>query len=632
MLELLRRGSQTWVVKGLMVLLVLSFAVWGVSASLVTSTADAVVTVGDVKVSPSDFRLAYERQIAQLSRQFGTRLSRDQAKAIGVESQVYSQLVAGATLDQLSNEMNLGLSQDRLATLISEDPAFHGSNGRFDRLRFSSVLRNAGLREQDYIANRSQVAIRSQVVEALSDGYAAPKILTEALKTYRSETRAIEYLLLSNANIDPVKAPSDEVLTPWFESRKAEYRAPEFRKISYVKLEPSDIATPANVTDEEIRAEYDKRKASFLTPETRTVEQLAFASKAEADAAAAKIASGASFDEIVTASGKTATDVLLGDFTRDRMPDPKLAEAAFAVVADGQTTPVVEGAFGPVILRVTNIKPEVVRGLDEVKEELRQDIALGNAANEIMSIHDKFEDARVTGGSLAEAATQTNLKRVTLDAVDARGNDATGEEIVGIPEAKTLLEEAFKADPGTETLPVNLGRDGYVWFEVEQVTPSRDRTLDEAREKAVADWTAEQQRTALSAKAAELKARVEKGETLAAIATDLGIAVETKSGLRRSAEDASLSPQAVTAAFSGPNGLIASAPGIGGEGQILLKVTEVDTNAPVDALDSDDRQIEAIAQASGDDILDEMVSELQKSYGVTINQQLAELALSQQQQ
>jgi peptidyl-prolyl cis-trans isomerase D len=630
MLEFLRRGAQTWVVKGLLVLLVLSFGVWGVSTSLVTGTTDAVVTVGDVKVSPSDFRLAYERQLAQLSRQFGTRLTRDQAKAFGVEAQVYSQLVAGATLDQLSENMNLGLSQDRLASLISEDPAFKGVNGQFDRATFSSVLRNAGLREQDYINNRSQVAVRSQIVEALSDGYVPPKVLGDALRQYRNQTRTIDYLLLSNANVDPVKAPSDEVLQPWFETRKAEYRAPEFRKISYVKLEPTDIADPASVTEDELRADYEKRKNSFSSAETRTVEQLSFPSRAEADAAAVKLSTGTSFDDLVKASGKTSNDVLLGDFTRDRMPDAKLGDAAFAVVADGQTSPVIDGAFGPVILRVTNIKPQTVRSYDDVKEELRTELALSNAANEIMGIHDKFEDARNSGAPMQEAAQQTNLKLVVLNAVDARGNDTNGDAIAGIPEAKTLLEEAFKADPGGETLPVNLGRDGYVWFDVDEVTPARDRTLDEARERVVADWTAEQQRNELAAKAVALKARVEKGETLAAIATELGIAVETKSGLRRSAEDAALSPAAVAAAFSGANGLVANAAGIGGEGQILLKVTEVDDDNPGDALDNDDRQINAIAQASGDDILDQMVSELQKGYGVSINQQLADVALSQQ--
>ena len=376
MLEFLRRGAQTWVVKGLLVLLVLSFGVWGVSTSLVTGTTDAVVTVGDVKVSPSDFRLAYERQLAQLSRQFGTRLTRDQAKAFGVEAQVYSQLVAGATLDQLSENMNLGLSQDRLASLISEDPAFKGVNGQFDRATFSSVLRNAGLREQDYINNRSQVAVRSQIVEALSDGYVPPKVLGDALRQYRNQTRTIDYLLLSNANVDPVKAPSDEVLQPWFETRKAEYRAPEFRKISYVKLEPTDIADPASVTEDELRADYEKRKNSFSSAETRTVEQLSFPSRAEADAAAVKLSTGTSFDDLVKASGKTSNDVLLGDFTRDRMPDAKLGDAAFAVVADGQTSPVIDGAFGPIILRVTNIKPQTVRSYDDVKEELRTELAL----------------------------------------------------------------------------------------------------------------------------------------------------------------------------------------------------------------------------------------------------------------
>jgi peptidyl-prolyl cis-trans isomerase D len=629
MLEFLRRAAQTWVVKGLLALLVVSFGVWGVSTSLVSGSADAVVTVGDVKVSPSDFRLAYERQVAQLSRQFGTRLTREQARAFGVEAQVYSQLVAGATLDQLSNDLNLGLSQDRLATLISEDPAFRGVNGQFDRLTFSSVLRNAGLREKDYINNRSQVAVRSQIVEALSDGYIPPKVLGDALRQYRNQTRTIDYLLLSNANIDPVKAPSDEVLKPWFESHKADYRAPEFRKISYVKLEPSDIVDPASVTEEEIRAEYEKRKDRFRTPETRTVEQLAFPSRAEADAAAVKLSTGTSYDQLVTDAGKTASDVLLGDFTRDRMPDAKLADAAFAVKADGQTTPVIDGAFGPVILRVTNIKPEAIRSFDEVKEELSKDLALSNAADEIMGIHDKFEDARVSGASMQEAASQTNLKLVVLSAVDARGNDAEGEPIAGIPEAKTLLSEAFQAEVGAETLPVNLGRDGYVWFDVEAITPARDRTLDEAREKVVADWTTEQQRNALAAKATELKGRFEKGETLAAIAAELGIAVETKSGLRRSSEDAALSPAAVAAAFGGANGLVANAPGVGGEGQILLKVTGVDDSNPGDALDNDARQIDAIAQASGDDILDQMVSELQKGYGVAINQQLADVALSQ---
>ena len=629
MLEFLRTAAQTWVVKGLLVILVLSFMVWGGSSLTMTNQSDAVVVVGDVKVKAPEFRLTYETMLAQASRQLGTRLTPQQARAFGIEQRVYSQVVAGAALDQLADDMNLGLSQDRLAKLIADDPAFHSVNGQFDRLTFSSVLRNAGLREQDYINSQSQTAIRSQIVDALSDGYAAPKVLTDAIGAYRHEKRTVDYLLLSNANIDAVKAPGDDVLTPWYDGRKANYRAPEYRKVSYVKLEPVDVADTAAVTEDEMRTEYDRRKESFRTVATRTIEQLTFPSRAAADAAAAKLSSGTSFDDLVKAEGKTSADVLLGEFSKDRVPDAKVAEAAFAVAADGGVSPVVEGAFGPVILRVTNIRPEAVRSFDEVKEELRKDIALSAASEEVMRLHDKIEDERASGAPIKEVADQLKLKLVTIDAIDATGKDKNGDDVAGLPEQAALLQEVFKADVGAETLPVNVGRDGYVWFDLDEVTPARDRTLDEARDEVGADWMAEQQRAALAKKAGELKQRLAQGAKLADIANELGLAVETKSGLMRSTSDAALSPAAVVAAFSGPNGFVTNAAGIGGEGQVLLQVTAVEDGGPTDALQDDSRQIEALAGVSGADIVDQMVATLQAAYGVTINQTLGETAIAQ---
>ena len=627
MLDALRRASQTWVAKALLIVLVGSFAVWGVSSSLVTGTSSAVVTVGDVTVSPTDFRLAYERQVGAMSQRLGMRLNAEQARAFGIENQVFAELVAGAALDQLSRDMNLGLSEGRLAQLIADDPAFHGAGGQFDRAAFSAILRNAGLRESDYISNRSQVAIRTQVVEAISDGYKAPDVLTDALRQYRNEARSIDFLLLSNANIDPVKAPADDVLAPWFEQNKAKYRAPEYRKFVYISLEPKDIMDASAITDEALQADYEKNKEKYRTPALRTIEQLTFKDRASADAAAAKLAAGTTFDTIVAEQGKTAADVLLGDFTKANVPDQKLAEPAFAVAENGGTTPVIDGTFGPIILRVTNIRPEVLKTFDEVKEELRNELALAEAADGILAVHDRIEDSRAEGLTLVEAAAKNNLKAVTVEAIDAQGNDQKGEEVAGLPEEAALLGEVFKTDVGMETQPLNVGREGYAWYEVLDVIPDRDRTLDEVRDRVVADWTAEQQRQALAKKAEELAERVRKGGDLAAIAGELGMAVENKTGLHRGAEDPVLGPAAVAAAFAGPLGHVASTPGVDGEGQILLKVTEVN-DAATDALTNDEQQIQAVARTSGDDILDQMVSSLQSAYGVSINRALAEQSLA----
>ena len=626
MFHILRRAAQTWVAKLLMLLLVASFGIWGISRELISGgSSTTVVTVGNQKVDVNEFRLAYQRQVASLSQQFGMRLTPDQAKAFGVEQQTIAQLVAGASLDQLAEDMNLGLSEDRLAQLIGDDPAFKDVSGKFDRTMFTSRLRNAGIREADYINERSKVAVRSQIVDAVSNGFTAPKTLVDAMKAYRQESRDIDYLLLTNANIEPIKAPADDVLSKWFDGVKARYRAPEYRKLAYLKLESADIADVSTVSDEQIREDFDKRKETFRTPETRTVEQLTFANKDLAAAALTALKTGTSFDQLVTDQGKTATDVLLGDFTKDKVPDQSVAEAAFAVAKSGGTTPVVDGAFGPVILRITNIKPETTKTLDEVKEDIRKQLALVNASQEVINVHDHIEDMRSAGQSFEDIAKELKLKAVVIDAIDATGADKDGNEVKDIPAKQQLLGEAFKTEAGTQPVAISLGNDSYVWFDVREVTPERERPLAEVRDKAVADWTAEQQKLELAKKADELKQEAQKGKSLADIAAPLGIAVESKAGITRSTDDAVLG-RAVNAAFSGPADTVASAVGADPSTQILLKVTNVNDDPTTDALTNQDAQIAAVANAAGDDILDQMVTLLQTQYGASINQTLADQA------
>jgi peptidyl-prolyl cis-trans isomerase D len=627
MLVFLRKASQTLFAKILLLLLVLSFGVWGVSASLFSNTSDTVVAVGDQSVSSADFAFAYQRQVADMSNRFGMQLTTEQARAFGIESQVFSQLAAGAALDQLAADMNLGLSQDRLAQLIADDPAFKNSGGNFDRALFSSRLRNAGLREDDYIEERSKVAIRSQIVDATADGFVAPKVLIDAIKAYRYENRDINYILLTNANIDLIKAPDDATLAAWFETTKSGYRAPEYRSFNYVKLEPSDIADTASITDEQIREDYERRKASYEIAGTRTIEQLSFENREMAEAALEELQKGTSFDQLVTDQGKTAGDVLLGDFTRDRLPDPTLAEAAFAVTAEGGTTDVVDGAFGPVILRVTNIKEGRTQSLDEVKEEIREALAEQAAIADLTAVHDQFEDLRAGGSTLKEAADQLQLQTVTVTDIDRRGLDSRETEVAGIPERDKLLADVFRTEIGVEALPVAMGNNGFIWFDVTDIKAERDRELAEVREKAIADWTAEQQRIALGAKAESLRQRIADGGNLEDVAAELALAVESKAGITRRTEDAVLGAAAVTAAFSGPQGTVATASGADPSTQILLTVTAVRDQPTGGVPLNEDEQIAQVANSAGDDILDQMVSQLQSEYGVTINQALAQQAI-----
>ncbi|MGF9567272.1 peptidylprolyl isomerase [Neorhizobium sp. JUb45] len=628
MLDSLRTASRSWVAKALLMLLGVSFGIWGVSASIMAPAGgNSVMTVGDQSVTPQEYRLAMQRQLSQLSRQFGTHLTAEQARAFGIDQQVFSQLAAGAALDQLASDMRLGLSDDRLALLVADDPAFKNSNGQFDRQMFSSRLQAAGLDENEYIKERKKIAVRSQIVDAVSDGFTPPAVMVDALRQYADEARAVDYLILSYANIPPVKAPADDVLAAWFEGAKARYRAPEYRKVTYVTLQPSDVADPTSITDEQVQADYDRRKDSFGTPETRSIEQLTFPSKEMADAAAGQLASRAvTFDQLVKDQGKTEGDVLLGEFTKEQVPDPKVGAAAFALPVTGGTSPAIQGTFGAVILRVSNVKPATTKTFDEVKEEIRGQLALSAASRSLTATHDRFDDLRGTGATLQEAANELKLKTATVT-IDQSGNDESGNRVATLPQSDNFLPEAFRAEIGADTLPVNLGNTGYVWFNVDDVIAERDRPLAEVREKAVADWTSEQQKAALAAKADEYKKRIDSGEPLATIASEIGITVENKQGLRRASTDAVFGQPTVQAAFAGPVDSTASALAADNESRLLMKVTSVE-HQPASGGGADDQQVQQMARAAGDDMLDQMVTRLQQDFGVQINQTAAEQALA----
>jgi peptidyl-prolyl cis-trans isomerase D len=106
-------------------------------------------------------------------------------------------------------------------------------------------------------------------------------------------------------------------LSAYFEDNKARYAAPEYRKITYVKLESEDIADPAAITAEAARADYEARKDRYTTPEIRTIDQLVFADRAAADAAAAELADGKSFDERGDRTGPYRRDVRIGSFAAE---------------------------------------------------------------------------------------------------------------------------------------------------------------------------------------------------------------------------------------------------------------------------------------------------------------------------
>jgi peptidyl-prolyl cis-trans isomerase D len=626
MLNSLRKAAKSWVAKLLLFLLVISFAVWGVSGSMLSGIGgQAVITAGGTVVTPVEFRLAYEREVSNLSRRFGNRLTQEQASALGVDSQVISQLAAGAVLDEQARKLDLGLSRDQLAELTAADPAFKGANGQFDRNMFERVLQSVGMRPQDYIHNREQVAKRQQIIEAISDGMKAPDTFLKAVALYQGESRDVDYVQIPPSAVGPVGDPSDKELQTFFDEHKQKYGAPEYRKIAYVKLDPEAIADPASIGKAAIEEYYNKHLAAYTTPEKRKIEQLVFKDKKAAEDARARLDAGATFEEVVATEGKKLEDTELGTLARDDVPDKPIADAAFSLPLNG-TSNAVEGAFGPVLIHVSAIDPSVTKPLDEVSDSIRKNLALADASQALLDVHDSYEDARASGDTLEEATRKLNLKVTVIEAIDRSGKDPDGKDIANLPEAAKLLAGAFDTESGIENPPILLPSNGFVFYEVEGMTPARDRTLDEVRNEVTSDWRADNIDSLLSTKAGELKKKLDDGTSLDDIAAGLGVEKQVKRGLQRSTEDPDFGAGGTAAVFGGPKGHTGVVNAASGDSRILFEVADVFEPAGASAASLDEQTRNAYNEAIANDLLDELVARLQSEFGVQIDAAAVEQA------
>ncbi|PVB62722.1 peptidylprolyl isomerase [Labrenzia sp. 011] len=617
MLDALRRGAGTWFAKLFIALLIFSFAVWGVSGFLGNINQDTVAKVGNTDISLFDFDRTYRQDLNRFGQQFGRPLTPAEGASLGVPQQSLGKLIAEAAMNDTARNLNLGVSDARLATIIQSDPAFQGPGGRYDRSRLQQVLQANGYREDEYVLQRRAIAERSQLAEGLAGGMKAPVSYLEVLDTYQRETRDADYLLVTADFIGEIEDPADDVLASYFEDNKDDFRAPEYREIKYVALTPDAVARPDDITEEDARAEYERRSDDFSQPERRKVRQMTFQSQTAAEEAAAELANGKTFEDLMSDRNLSDNDVSLGVMPKADFLDETLGEAAFSL-EEGATSSPVEGRFSTVILNVQEVLPESTQPFDEVKDGIIDELAREQAEREILDLLDEIEDARAGGALLEEIGERFSLTVASPEAFDASGKSMTGGD-VDLPDAEGLTAGAFDSDIGIENDVLQLGDRGFLWYEVTKVTPSRDRTLDEVRDDVVAAWKTDELARRLTETAADLRAKAESGTSLQALAEETGLEVRKATGLTRNSPSGDLGQDAVSAAFGGPVGTTAATDTADGTGKLVLQVT----GATVPEFDASAPEVAALGQQMSqqiqDSLLGQFITDRENKAGVEIN-------------
>jgi peptidyl-prolyl cis-trans isomerase D len=623
MLRGIHKATSTWVGKAIMAVvmggLIVSFAIWGIGDIFRGFGVNSVAKIGGTEITIAQFQQYYTDQLQQYSRRLGKPISPDQARATGLDRQLLGQMVAETALDEQAGKLRLGLSDADIAQRITSDPNFRGVDGRFDRARFEQIIRQAGYSEGRYVAEQRNVMLRRQIAQSISGELPVPTTLLTAINQYQNEKRSVEYLALTSAQAGDIPAPTPDVLTKYFEDRKDLFRAPEYRKISILALTPAEIAKPDAVSDADAKAYYDQHKASYGTPERSELRQMVFPNEQEAAAAKEKLAKGMSFTDLAKERGLKDSDTDIGMVAKSDIIDPAVADAAFALKS-GEVSAPVKGTFGTVLVEAGKIEPGTQKTYEEVASQIKREIAESHAKSEVGTLRDKIEDERAAGSTLAETAKKLGLKSVTFDAVDRAGRAPDGKPVTGLPRTPDVVNAAFASDVGVDTEALSMQGGGFLWYDVTGITRSRERTLDEVKDQAATRWRDDEVAKRLKAKTDEMLGKLKAGSTMAQLANENGLKVETATDLQRRKPGGFVPAKLVEAAFKTPKDVPTITDGNTETERFVFRVTEV-TDPKLDAASPEAKQLSATLQNSyADDIIGEYIGRLETDLGVSINE------------
>ncbi|AKR55385.1 Peptidyl-prolyl cis-trans isomerase PpiD [Devosia sp. H5989] len=613
MLDSLRSFSKTFIAKVFFAVLIVSFAAFGISNVITNLGSTTVARVGDEDISTRDFQRAYQQQLQMVAQQIGQVPTPDQANQLGVPSMTLSRLSSDAAVNQLANQFGLGVSEDKLAELVRNDPSFGGTLGGFNRQMFVQVLAQNGFTESEYLAMQSKVARRQQLATGLFGDTEVPDAALSIINHYMGDKRTVDYFVLNSTSLPPVAEPTEDDLTAYLKDHQSEFRTKETRTVDLLVLSPETLAATKTPTDEEIAAEYERTKDSLTKAEQRTIVQAVLPDDAAVKAFTDGKAAGKSFEDILKETQITPT--VIGTLSKPQVTDPALAEAAFGLAKAGDFV-LIPGIQGQQrAISVSDIVAGGTLSLAEAKDQVAKNLALSQAKAEYGDVLDQVEELRATLQPLTQIAERFKLPLVHLDLTPGAPQLSTVSGLLEGDAAK-IGQTIFAAEANKLTPSISLAANRNAWFDLSKIEPARDQTLAEVHDAVAEAWTNEKTEQALADESVKILAQLDAGTSIADIAASLNQFPEVSAPLDRQGDGTPVfNAQVANAIFDGGpdhHGTVKNADG----DYVVFKVSEV---TPASG-DLDPRIKTAVEDAARNALYGEFVSGVRDQAGVHINQ------------
>ena len=501
-----------------------------------TST-DAVAKVGDQTVTVAEIR----QQLNQIKQRNQVPPMLEPYYA----QQILRQLLLQKEMEYEAGQIGIRVSNDEIADRIKLilPAAFNGGTPIAPDQYAALVQSRTQMTVSEFEDNVRLGMLQEKFQKLVTDGISAgPRELQEEF-VYRNEKVKLDYAFIKPEDLQAKITLNDAEISAAYEKNKAKYQVPEKRVVRYAIVDVNQVRQSLEVSDDQLKVQYQKNIQDYQVPNRVHVEHILLMTVGKTDAEVDEIKKkaqdilnqakkGASFEDLAK---KYSED----PGTKDKGGDlgwivqgqtvAEFEKAAFSL-PKGSISDLVKTQYGFHILKIIDKESAHTKPFDEVKDSIRTPLLLSEADKRAGDIADK----------LSQAVRQSN--KVSLDDLAKQYHLTVGEtrpvaatdplvELGNSPDVK-VSDAIFRLRQGELSLPVHTDR-GYLVLSIQQILSAHQGSLDEVRDKVVAELKQEKASAEAHTKADELTKRVKAGEKFDGAAKALGLEAKTSEDFAR---------------------------------------------------------------------------------------------------
>jgi len=387
MLTAIRDRVSGWIAYAIVVLISLTFALWGVDQYFGGADERVVAEVNGVEIPMEAFSYQFQQERSYLQQAYDGELPAGQNDAV-LKQVVIQGMTRAEVLQQETQSAGYRVSDAVLLNELGGMQVFH-TDGQFDPQRYEQLLQAQQQTTSGFEDNlRSQIGL-SYFEEGINRSAFLPRATREQLLSLQNQRRSVEYFTFP-ADPEEVKV-KDKAITTYYQANRQHFQSPARVRLAYIDLSEQALTRSLDLDERALRAFYGGQAGLYTEPEQRRARHILIKSSGggkDADAVlkraselAARARQGEDFATLAKAHSEDALSASsggdLGFIARGDM-DASFEDALFAL-NKGETSAPVKTALGYQVVQLADVKPARSESFARVRDQVERDYRRENA-------------------------------------------------------------------------------------------------------------------------------------------------------------------------------------------------------------------------------------------------------------